>query len=252
MKNQINKILFSLLIIFSCIACSNSSKKQGAVIFSFDDQLVESWINAQPLFDKYDIKATFFVCRPHLLDSMQISWLKQLSSYGHEIDCHGMNHINVETYLDSFDIYVEKEILPAIDLLKGMGFAVNSFAYPFGASTNMTDSILSKHFSYLRKATWNMNDTTINQYNEIFINKDHRNITNAMGIDNNYNISLESIETGIVRAKENNEIIVLYAHRIADMDTDYSVKPSYLEEVFKLCKKHNVKTITFDEIETFF
>lgn len=244
-------ILFLFLITSLLYSCKNNKVNTGAVVFSFDDQYVDLWYKQRELFNKYNMKATFFINRPQLLQAEQIKKLKELQADGHEIGCHGLNHLNSVDYKDSIDLLIESDIKPALEILKNYGFDVVSFAYPYGSSTPKIDSAFIHHFQYLRKATWNMQDTTINNYNEIFATKTNFRINNAMGIDTNYKITLENFETGLVRAQQKNEVLILYAHRIDTTLKDYSIHPKYLEDVFKLCTKNKIQSIRYRDINDF-
>lgn len=241
--------LFLILIIFT--SCSKPNKK-GGIIFSFDDQFVEEWLEYQNIFKKYNIKSTFFITRPHLLNQNKILGLKKLQKLGHEIACHSLNHTNSMTYKDSANRYFFNEIKSANKILKKHDFKVCSFAYPYGKSTKNIDSLLSKEIKFIRKATWNYKDTTIDNYDEIFAKKTSFNIVNAMGIDYNYKISIENLRTGIKRAKKNNEVLILYAHRINTTKESYTILPTYLEAAFKLCKEEEINILRMKDLENFF
>ena len=243
----------SLLILIAIILLScNKQKNQGAVVFSFDDQYIDEWYNQRDLFNQYNIKATFFISRPHQLKSDQIEKLKQLQADGHEIGCHGLNHLNAVVYKDSVNVLIEKEIKPAIESLSEFGFDARSFAYPYGSSLPNIDSVLLGYFDYLRKATYNIKDTSINYYDDIYAKKDDYKVVNAMGIDTNFKITPENLELGLQRAIRNNEVLILYSHKIDSSLNDYTIKPEYLEEIFKRCKKLNIKSIRMNDLENYF
>jgi peptidoglycan/xylan/chitin deacetylase (PgdA/CDA1 family) len=239
--------LFLLIILLFC----NCQKKRGGVVFSFDDSSVDEWYNHRALLKKYNICATFFVTRPHLLDSNQINKLKILESDGHEIACHAYLHKHVIRYQTSED-YIDQEIKPALQKLQEIGFNVTSFAYPFGSSTSCLDSVLLNYFKTIRKATYNMHNTTIDQYSEIYANSNNYRNVNAMDIDYGFDITPENFETGIQRALKNNEILIVCAHKIDTSNTDYTIHPDYLEELFLFCKKHRVKSVTMDGMYHYF
>ncbi len=244
---------FYLVLLFVLIvSCTKQDVEKGAIIYSFDDQYINEWFNNRELFLKYNIKATFFINRPHLLDSNKIAKLKQLEKDGHEIGCHGLNHLNVLDYTDSLDWLITNEILPAIKYLNDMGFDIKSYAHPYGKSSPKVDSVLCKYFKYLRKATWNINNTTIDQYNEIFVNSNSQHVMNSMGIDYNYKSTLDNLETGILRSINKNEVLVLHAHKIDTTQSSYTINPNYLEDAFKLCKQHNIKSIRISDLERYF
>uniref|UniRef100_UPI003216B1D7 polysaccharide deacetylase family protein n=1 Tax=uncultured Draconibacterium sp. TaxID=1573823 RepID=UPI003216B1D7 len=253
-----NKLAIYTITIFLCLflgtlvnSCNNHEKQTGAIAFTFDDQYVDLWYNQRDIFKKYNIKATFFISRPHLLKADQIRKLKELQNDGHEIGCHGLNHLNASEYKSKMDFFIDNEIKPAIDTLTSLGFDVVSYAYPFGSSDSQIDSVVLNYFQFLRKATWNMRDTTLDSYDEIFATSNNFRVNNAMGIDYNYKITPENFETGLIRAKEKNEAFIVYAHRINTTLRDYSVHPEYLENVFKLCNKNNIKSIRYRDLQTF-
>ncbi len=245
------KYIFYFLIIVLFTQCRNVHNG-GGVVFTFDDQSVDEWVNHRELFESYNIKATFFISHPKTLDSMMIKGLQLLASDGHEIACHGLNHISALNYADSPNVYVKNEAIPAINILEGIGFDIKSFAYPFGESTSQTDSLLLEHFDYLRKATWNIDDTTIDAYDEIFVNEHSYKIMNSMGIDHNYGISPGNLETGIRRARKNNEVLVLHAHKIDTIHGDYIIHPDYLEQAFQLINRYNITSLRVMDIAGFF
>ncbi len=245
--------IFCSITLMCCISKNkNVEKQEGAVIFSFDDQYVNDWFNYKDIFSQYNIKATFFICRPQQLKPIEISHLKLLESEGHEIACHSTNHLNALTFQDSIDSYINQEILPAKNILSDYGFIITSFAYPYGKSTPDIDSAVNNHFTYIRKATWNYNDTTLNSYNEIFATKNSHNIINAMGIDTGYDITLENIKLGIERAKKENEVLILFAHQIIESSKNSMIEPTHLEDIFKLCSDKNIKSIRIKDLDTFF
>jgi peptidoglycan/xylan/chitin deacetylase (PgdA/CDA1 family) len=216
------------------------------VILTFDDTSVDEWFAQRELFSNYNIKATFFLARPYQLTNEQIQKLKLLVSDGHEIGCHGLNHkrANLENQYE----YIETEVIPALEILSDYGFSATSFAYPFGAATPYLDSMLTNYFSFIRKATYNYRDTLISTYPEIYTHKSLFCNTDAMGIDANYNISIDNLEDAILKAKQTDSFLVLYAHVINYTNEDYTLAPQYLEDLFKIMKKHNVGTKTCNTV----
>jgi len=244
----VKKSLFfiSAALIFTLFFCCSQEKKE-AIAFCFDDSSIEEWYNYRDLFKKYDIQATFFVSRPQLLDSNLIGKLGVLASEGHEIACHSYYHKNATEY-QTPNQYMEQEILPALLQFRQFGFQVSSFAYPFGASNCSLDSALLFYFKTIRKATYNLLDTNIDQYPEIYACDTAYRVVNAMGIDYNFNITPENFETGIKRALNNNEVLIVYAHRIDTSNSNYSIHPDYLEKLFLVCKKKGAKSITMEKM----
>lgn len=246
MMKKITKYYFILLLM---LCCSCQQKKAG-ILFTFDDSHIDEWYAQRPLFQKYNIHATFFIARPHLLDSSQINKLKILASDGHEIACHGYRHKNAINFQPKE--YLNQEIIPALQKMNEIGFETTSFAYPFGKSTAELDSILLGYFKTIRKATYNIQDTTIDQYPEIYAHSNNYRIVDAMGIDYNYAISPENFETGIERAVKNKEMLIVYAHLIDISNEDYTIHPEYLENLFLMCQKYHIKSMTMSEMYHYF
>ena len=185
-----------------------------------------------------------------MLDSSQINKLKILASEGHEVACHGYQHKDVLDY--QTEDYINQEIKPALQKMREIGFEPAVFAYPFGTSTAEMDSILLHYFKTIRKATYNIRDTTIDQYADIYANSNNYRIVNAMGIDYNFAISPENFETGIKRALKNKEILIVYAHRIDSSNENYTIDPEYLKKLFIICKKYHIKSVTMREMHHHF
>lgn len=250
------RIVAFLIIIIStsCVLRDEQDRTQqsGAMIFTFDDQYIDEWYAARNKFQEYNIKATFFINRPQNLTFFQIKKLRELQEDGHEIGCHGLNHLNATGFRDSVDMYFIKEVEPALEILESLGFVIKSFAYPFGNSTDLIDSLLLTHIQYLRKATWNSRNTTIDYYDDIFASSKSFRIINSMGIDNNYGITADNIETGINRAVRNNEVLVLHCHNIDTTGNDFVTDPGFLELIFRLSGEKGLKSIRVCDLEGFF
>ena len=65
------------------------SLKEPGVSLTFDDRDVAGWVEAIPIFEKYDARATFFVTRFDQLSDEQVDGLRTLREAGHTIGCHG-------------------------------------------------------------------------------------------------------------------------------------------------------------------
>lgn len=247
------KHLFSLtilLLISLLITCNKKNKENPGIAFTFDDQNILEWYGNRDLFKEYGIRATFFINRPQNLTFEQVLMLKQLKEDGHEIACHSMNHTNLNDFLLSHSIkeYIDQEILPAIEKMKELGFDVKSYAYPFGVSTPEVDEELLKYFNILRKATYNIESTSLDKIDRIFTKIGSGGVVDAMGIDCQYGITLENLERGMKRASSQNEVLVVYAHMIVENATGYQTSHEYLKGAFKLSKKYNLKSIPMLEL----
>jgi hypothetical protein len=92
-------------------------------------------------------------------------------------------------------------------------------------------------------------EKNIDEINEIFFTFDDKKLVAGLGIDKNFNISLNMIEDGFKRASEQNEVIVFYAHKpVFKANASYQIEYDYLKEMFNLAKKYNLKSYTFAEL----
>lgn len=227
-------------------------QEKGGIVLTFDDQYIDEWYAFKEKFREYHIKATFFISRPQNLTENQITRLKELNKEGHEVGCHGLNHRNALDFTDTENQYYLNEVEPATDILESHGFRVHSFAYPFGSSTEKTDSSLEMHVKYIRKATWNRENTTIDNYDEIFAHAHNYRNVSSMGMDINYRITLDNLATAMERAIACNEVLVLHAHRIDTTQEDYTISPDYLENVFRLIDQYGLESLRMSDLEKFF
>lgn len=113
--------------------------KECAVSLTFDDARFSQIKNGIPLFNKYNIKATFYVS-PNRLKRLIAPWKDALRN-GHEIGNHTMSHPCTGNYLFSKDNALENYTLEQIeDELDKANYCINTllgvlprnFAYPCG------------------------------------------------------------------------------------------------------------------------
>lgn len=113
--------------------------KKMALSLTFDDARLSQIDNGIPLFDKFNVKATFYVSRNNMLQRLE-GWKKAVKN-GHDIGNHALLHpctINYgwpqEAALENYDLHrmlaeLDSATLVINDLL---GIKPYSFAYPCG------------------------------------------------------------------------------------------------------------------------
>jgi peptidoglycan/xylan/chitin deacetylase (PgdA/CDA1 family) len=201
---------------------------------------------------KYNVKATFFVSHFHTLTTAEVNKLKTLNSDGNEIGCHTYNHegIGVDYHYDSnrIDEYISKQITPALNNMKNAGFSPVSLAYPYGERDNVYDNAVRAYFPYLR-TTASDNTRKLFQLDEIFHKKgQHYTILAGDGFDNSYDNGITELRKAFIRARENGEIITLYAHQIEDnINNHYAISPQKLKKVIETAYDVGLKFYTFKE-----
>lgn len=84
----------------------------------------------------------------------------------------------------------------------------------------------------LKKAIYNIENVTFDKIDRTFAKIDSNRVVDAMGIDCQYRITLENLETGMKRARLQNKVLVLHAHKNLENVTEYSIPRECPEEAF--------------------
>jgi hypothetical protein len=128
------------------------------VSLSFDDAFIDHWLTGVDLYAKYGAKLTFFIAYFDQLSPDQVAALHELANRGHAIEAHSVMHSRAPLYVEQNGLaaYLDREVVPSIDVLRAEGFDVTTFAYPFGARTAETDAAILQHVSLIRSVafTW--------------------------------------------------------------------------------------------------
>jgi peptidoglycan-N-acetylglucosamine deacetylase len=151
------KIIFAMIIVFSLgwndsfsqgyqsgISKEESGfpwpgdKKMGLSL-TFDDARLSQADIGIPLFDRYDVKATFYISPASMLERLDI-WKKAVSN-GHDIGNHSIHHPCTGNFpwardraLENYTIEIMKEELDSASrfINEFLGIHPVSFAYPCG------------------------------------------------------------------------------------------------------------------------
>lgn len=111
--------------------------------FTFDDGTEDHYIIVSQLLEKYDFRGTFFINTGRLNKTgfMNNAQLIDMESRGHEIGGHSYNQsqrlLNLSQEEQLFSIQTD------YDILTDMGLTVNSFAWPFGETSQTLKDIIS-------------------------------------------------------------------------------------------------------------
>ncbi len=119
---------------------------------TFDDHFVDNWTAARSVFDAYNARVTFCICRLHRLNEDQIRKLHQLQDEGHEIGYHTRSHPLLTTYLETHGLqsWCKQELDRGIAEHHAAGFPARSFASPHHLTTPQTRSETIKRFAVTR------------------------------------------------------------------------------------------------------
>lgn len=250
---KLSVFITGLFCISSCKFCVSCNKFPG-IALSFDDRYIDEWFQLRKLFNSFEVKVTFFITQPDSLNDQEISKLQILEMDGHEIGFHGAMHVLSESYIKehSYSEYLDKEIIQGIKTMKSLGFDCKSFAYPYGAKYWFTDFILLRKFEFLRSVAPLNKEKDLTKIDEIFYSFNNQRTFSAIGIDMNSGVNTSMIDKALKRAKDNREVLMLYAHKPLTSDEDiggYSFKIDSLYRLFTIAKENRIKFVTMKELK---
>ncbi len=262
-RNKI-KLLFLIIqttLLLYSTRCSeiiidyNTNSLAGYCI-TFDDEYVDDWYSINNMLLSNNVAATFFVSDIDSLSADQINLLKELKESGHEIGSHGFHHTNAVEFIKNhtLDEYYNYEIEPAIQIMDSLGMMPSSFAYPFGRSSDSLDQFLLNHFKILRHVTIEQLQPPtkeINEIEEIYFRFQGERFVAGLGIDTNYDISLNELKKVLVRSKNEGTAIILFAHRPVDSSPKpYETSKAFLDSLFRIANELKLKSYKFSELVT--
>lgn len=253
---MISSIIILFLTFHRCteVLIDNSLEPKAGFCLTFDDDYIEDWYSINDMLLLNNVKATFFVSEIYNLSSDQIELLTELKTSGHEIGSHGWNHTNAVEYLNNHTLeeYYRYEIQPAIEYMEGIGLKPESFAYPFGRSSDSLDKFLFQYFNILRHVTveqLQLSSKEVDEIDEIYYKFNGTRYAAGLGIDVNYKISQKMLKKVLIRAKTNDEVVVLFSHRPVDSSPQpYETNKTYLDSLLKLANELNLKSYRFSEL----
>ncbi len=187
-------------------------KKNGisdkTIYLTFDDGPCENTWNILSILDKYNIKATFFMCKADTEE--EIAVMKKCVEKGHTIGIHSVSHDYEKIYtdVDSFladmqetsdNIYNATGVKP--NIIRFAGGSVNS--YNKNISKELCEEVTRRGYVYF---DWNVsgqdasqNATWTSVYNNILNGVGNRN--NAIVLLHNKNVSVYVTEDIIIALK---------------------------------------------------
>jgi peptidoglycan/xylan/chitin deacetylase (PgdA/CDA1 family) len=228
------------------------------IVLTFDDAYVAQWQAAMPIFRKYGAQATFFVASPQNLSPERVAGLQELAAAGHAIGCHSWRHLRAVDVLKAHtaEEYVAMEATPALAKLRQMGFSPTCYGYPSSSRTADTDRELLKQFRHLRTGGMPAAGRGLAESDEFFTKTGDmakRGCLLGKGIDRageegHPDRAFREIFAAMERAKTRGEIIVFYAHNIADGGPGHYLAPAALERILAKAKELGLAFHTYDDL----
>lgn len=205
------------------------------ILLAFDDYSADNWEKSFDLFDKYDVKVTFFINAAQPTD-----FCYKAKEKGHEIAFHTKSHANLIPLTDE-EIY-DQAIAP-IETFQQEGVELTTFAYPYGEHTEELDEKLLEHYNVLRGA-----------FAKVIYGKHQlrHGFVESNSIDNiNYDSQEEYEEyiTEILTDLKTRKagVVSLYSHAIEG--GNWCVSEEKLEFLFQKAKELDLEFYTFQELQ---
>ena len=219
----------------------------AGVALTFDDKTIDQWFELRDLFQQNNTHVTFFITLwGNDLDQDSIEKLRTLQEDGHEIAFHGYNHVNADAYLENHSIqqYLDYEIIPGIEVMNNAGFYPVDFAYPFGSENDTLTAALQNYFVHVRGTDSYIDDPFLYEYgsNQLLIE--------GAGIDDlTYGNTINDIYDAISNAKQEDKILILYAHEpVQTVTENYTISHDRIEKILINVSQQDMKFYTVSEL----
>ena len=227
-----------LLLLISLAGTANAATHKGGIALSWDDtHNIGPCIENLGMFQNYSANCTMNINSLSTWGQGTTDNLSELHNAGWEIAGHGYNHVDSIEFLNNHTSqeWLNQEILPNIAEINSYGYPAYSLAYPFTTRNETTDALLAPYFRTLRAMSYNI--VNVNESNAYYKWDDAR-VVDAVEIDDQSNISLESIKYGIDYAMDNGYVLVLYGHKITPTVTgEYQTSTVRLDSILNYTKE---------------
>ena len=240
MRRRMVIIVVSLLLAFSIVLGGVKSYRvykaqQCGIVLAFDDYNPYNWEKYFDLFDKYNVKVTFFV---NAYEPTEFCF--NAIEHGHEIAYHTAAHVNM-TAITEDEIY-EQAIAP-IEVFREQGIELTTFAYPEGKYNDELNELLLQHYNILRGAL---------HYQLAGKHEMRHGFVESLSIDNINFSSEEQFRNridSILEELSNNKgaVVGLYSHAIAD--GAWCVWEDRLEYIFQRAQEMGIQFYTYKELQ---
>ena len=207
---------------------------------TFDDFPKSAWETAGPILAHFKARGTYYTAGTfcgRTVNGTQFydeGDLRALSADGHEIACHGFGHQPTPTLTDS---ELEADRNRNADFLAPFlgGKKLESYAYPYGASSVRTKKFYAPHFSNLRGV-----------HPGIIEGKVDLAQLNAISLEMR-SFSREKLVAAIATAKANNGWISFYTHGVSDNPSEYDSTPAILTQALQAVTDAGIEILPMRE-----
>ncbi len=206
--------------------------QRGIVSFTFDDCPRSVLLNALPLLERENWRATIYACiglcdtRNHLGVHMSEAQLVEAHQRGHEIADHSFSHLDAAAVgADAMraDIARNREAFARLDLPRA-----RSFAYPYGEATTETKRALAGEFELLR-GIHNPKSATLD--------------LNLSASARLYEDTVDTVVAQIETAAKERRWLTLFTHDVRKLPSAFGCTTDSLERVIAACLQQGVDVL---------
>jgi|GEM_PF-691354 len=235
-------ILAASLAAFAAYAImSGPVAKPGIVSLAFDDGLETTYANAYPLMRGYGFNGTAYLIagnngtfegRPEMSDGQVL----EMQSGGWEIGSHGMTHANLLENRSS----AAYEILGSKQALENRGFAVKSFAVPYGKYDDSVARIVRSQYSSARTSVWGLNNPL----------SDDLYYLKSVWVENTTKPG--DVCSRVYEARDNGLWLVLMFHYVGSSERQYDVTAENFSSVLECINASGITVKTISEAQAIY
>ena len=211
---------------------------EGMVSLTLDDSWESQYVNALPILQAANIKATFFFSTTMIEQGwflfMTPAMVLDIAAKGHEIGGHTHTHPDLTTIsADS----VNKELTISKDYLQTLtGKAVTSFAYPYGNSNSTVQTLLQNTgYTSARTVVYSSQNLATTPKYSLF----------SMCIEPTNTVPV--VKAAIDDAIANKRWFILCFHDVKLGGDNLSITPADFQEIVTYIKTRGIKVVTVAE-----
>ena len=209
--------------------------RQCGIVLAFDDYSADNWEYYFDLFDKYNVKVTFFVNAYEPTD-----FCFHAIERGHEIGYHTVEHVNM-TAISEAEAY--SQAIAPIEIFREQGIELSTFAYPYGEYNENLNELLLQHYNVLRGA-WYYQLAGKHEMRHGFVESlsiDNINYKSEEGFRDRIDLILNEL------SNNKGAVVGLYSHVIAD--GNWCVTEKRLEYLFQRAEEMGIQFYTYKELQ---
>jgi peptidoglycan/xylan/chitin deacetylase (PgdA/CDA1 family) len=230
--------ILALLLILGCGGDNPTEPTEvspSLITFSFDDGWRSTYENAFPVLERSGFKATAYIITGRFENRLYVgrSEVHSLASRGHEIGSHTVSHSDLTTLPLA---QTERELRDSRDELLKLGVgSVSSFAYPFGGyDERITKAVRDAGYLSARSVKRGYNTKGTDRYS-----LQVQNLGGPLTIPEVRNWIDQTLNTGTW--------LILMIHHVDETVSEFSVTPSFFQEVVNYVSSKRVKVVTVSE-----